>query len=47
MHISGLYLACLIVMCAMEKSEAGWLRQELGTVGRSGLAGMLGKIVSE
>lgn len=47
MYISDLYLVCLIVMCAMEKSKAGWPRQELGIVGRSGLAGMLGKIVSE
>ena len=34
-----------MVMCAMEKREAGCLRQELGIVGRSGWAGMLGKIV--
>ena len=47
MRISGLYLACLMVMCAMEKSEAGWLRQELGIARRFGWAGMLGKIVSE
>ena len=47
MYMSGLYLVCLIVMCAMEKIQAGWLRQELGIVVRSGFAGMLGKIVSE